>query len=86
MRQLLYVQELFKVGLDMLDDAVTVFSVGVCGLWSLSEFLIWKPLIYLMLGYVGMFENSWSVSYCAGPSTRYTAVEFHCPLWLDWSG
>jgi len=34
------VQEMLNVGFDLLEDGVTVFNITVCGLGSLSEFLI----------------------------------------------
>jgi len=37
---LLYVQEILRVGLDLLDDGVTLFTVSASGLCLLSLFLI----------------------------------------------
>ena len=46
---MLCVQEILNIGLDMLDNGVTVFSVNVCGFCSFHQFLIKKPQIYVML-------------------------------------
>ena len=37
---LMYVQEILNVAFDLLDNGVTLFNITVCGLCSLSEFLI----------------------------------------------
>ena len=52
----LYVQEILRVGLDLLDDGVTLFTV-VSGLCSLSLFLIENPQCFVMLGYVGRWKS-----------------------------